>query len=120
MKRIVAIFTVLTLCLPVFSESAPLEKCFKSYSKGADDIYMLSISAINLNKYDILEMQSKSGYILFRAFSKDYLLSVSNKTSGSSVKIVPANSNFSGGTGVQDSIFTTLDMTVASGFKKVQ
>lgn len=121
MKKIFVILLLIFLSLPALGNDAPLNSCFKGYNKGQDDIYLLSIAAINKNRFEILEMQSKSGYILFRAYAKDYLLTVSPQGMGSNVKILPVNSNFSGGVNVQTTIFAALDTLNASGsyLKKV-
>jgi len=116
LKKILIILLFAFSILPCF---ANLEACFKSYQRPADEMFLLSVAALNKNRYEILEMQSQSGYILFRAFAKDYLLTVSNKTGGTSIKIVPSNSNFSSGVSVQAAVFSTLDSSLPEGFKRI-
>jgi hypothetical protein len=106
---VVVILVLFFVAAPVRCNESLLNSSFKTYSRAPDDVFMLSVAAINKNRFEILEMQSKSGYILFRAAMKDYLLSVSPVQNGSNVKIVPANSNFSGGLSVQNGIFAVLD-----------
>ncbi len=39
-------------------------------------MYLTSLSVLNSLDYEIIEMQSKSGYILFRTGAKDYIMTV--------------------------------------------
>lgn len=90
----------------------------KDYSLDADSLYMLSFSAINQNKFEILEFQSKGGLILFRANNKDYLLTVYKNWIKSGIKILPKDSNTSGGFEIQELIFKTIDENIDYQLKK--
>ena len=87
------------------------EDSFKIYSNDADVVFMSALSAINSsNQYEIAEMQTKNGYILFLYGSRYYLLTVTRRYQNQSeVKIMPQNSDFSQGNVVAKEIFALID-----------
>ena len=107
MKKIIVCLCLLTsiACAGIFEDS------FKTYSKDADTIFMNAISAINSSKqFQITEIQSKNGYILFLFGSRYYLLTVTKKYQNQTeVKIMPQNSDFSQGSIVAKNIFALID-----------
>ncbi len=96
-----------------------LDDSIKNFGISADNMYLDTLSVLNSLNYEILEMQSKSGRILFRTGAKDYIITVtplSNVTS--TVKIMPFNSIFSTGTIVQKIIFDELEANKLNILKK--
>ncbi len=82
-----------------------LDDSTKDFGVSADNMYLTSLSILNDLNYEIIEMQSKSGYILFRTGAKDYIITVTALTPvTSNIKILPANSVYSTGTTVQKNI----------------
>ena len=116
------IFSITALSILMFQSAFALDfihtKYTKDYAIDADSLYMLSFSAINQNKYEILEFQSKGGLILFRANNKDYILTVSKNWIKSGIKILPKDSNISSGFEVQEAIFKTIDENLDYQLKK--
>ena len=119
MKKIISIIVFLFLIIQsVVAIDFIHTKYTKDYAIDADSLYMLSFSAINQNKYEILEFQSKGGLILFRAKNKDYILTVSKNWIKSGIKILPKDSNISNGFEVQEVIFKTIDENLDYQLKK--
>lgn len=87
------------------------EDSFKIFSNDADVVFMSALNAINSsNQYEIAEMQTKNGYILFLYGSRYYLLTVTRRYQNQSeVKIMPQNSDFSQGNVVAKEIFALID-----------
>ena len=84
------------------------EESFKIYSKDADDLYMNAMSAINQS--EIIETQSKNGYILFLYGARYYLLTLTRRYQNQTeIKILPQNSDFSQGSIVAKDIFALID-----------
>ena len=94
-----------------FAFGGIFEDSFKIYSKDADTLYMSALSAINQsNKYEVIEMQSKNGYILILFGSKYYLITVTKRYQNQTeIKILPQNSDFSQGSAVASEIFSLID-----------
>ena len=96
-----------------------LDDSIKNFGISADNMYLDTLSVLNSLNYEILEMQSKSGYILFRTGAKDYIMTVTSLTPvTSNIKILPANSVYSTGTTVQKIIFDKLEANKLNILKK--
>ncbi len=120
MKKFLLIICATIIMMPAFANDTLLGNCIKEYPLNHKELYLNALSAINTNKFEVLEMQSRSGLILFQSgrgecvgdarCRTEYIATVYFTKSGSSeIKILPANSNFSTGVEVQRAIFTTLD-----------
>lgn len=75
MKKSYILLLILFLGLPVLSKTADS----KNFSISADNLFMVTLSSIQKLNYKIVEMQSTSGYILFKTpMGDEYLIMVSN------------------------------------------
>lgn len=114
---IFTIFLFLGAKMPV--NASYLDESIKNFGVSADNMYLTSLSVLNSLNYEILEMQSKSGYILFRTGAKDYIMTITAITPvTSNIKILPANSIYSTGTTVQKIIFDELELNKLNILKK--
>lgn len=96
-----------------------LDDSSKNFGVSADNMYLTSLSVLNSLNYEIIEIQSKSGYILFRTGAKDYIMTVTALSPvTSNIKILPANSVYSTGTAVQKTIFEQLELNKLNILKK--
>ena len=103
---------------PSYSASY-LEESTKNFGVSADNMYLTSLSVLNSLNYEILETQSKSGYILFSTGAKDYIMTVTALSPvTSNIKILPANSLFTTGTAIQKTIFNELEVNKLNILKK--
>ena len=100
----------LNLLFP-FASAGVLDECYKIYPVDADDLFMASLNVLSNNsRFEISEIQTKNGYILFTTGSKYYLLTVTRRYKNQSeVKVLPQNSDYSQGSGVASAIFTLLN-----------
>ncbi len=110
MKKALLILCIFGLFNAVRANETLLGNCVKEYPINNKELYLNALNAISNNKFELLEIQSKSGLILFQTRRTEYIATVYVTKSGSSeIKILPANSNFSSGVEVQRAIFATLD-----------
>lgn len=111
MKKNVLIITFLFLFSGFQAFASILDDCYKIFPKSADVVYMSALSALSSSsKYDISEIQSKNGYILFLNGAKYYLLTVTKRYQNQSeVKILPQNSDYSQGTSVAKNVFSLIE-----------
>ncbi len=87
-----------------------LDESYKIYPIEADSLFMSSLNVLSNNKYEISEIQSKNGNILFLAGNKYYLLTVTRRYKNQSeVKVLPQNSDYSQGSSVANAIFNLLN-----------
>ncbi len=97
-----------------------ISDCSKYYSIPNEQLFYLSLSAINNANYQILEIQSSGSKILFKVYAKEFLLLVSRQDSKSSfVRITPADSNYNFSDIVVKNIYSFLDRSASNGIKKV-
>ena len=75
MKKFYILLLILFLGLPVLSKTADS----KNFSMSQANLFMVTLSSIQKLNYKIVEMQSTSGYILFKTpMGDEYLIMVSN------------------------------------------
>lgn len=110
MKKLILTFCLLTS----FALAGIFEDSFKLYPMSADNLYMHALSAIDSNpRFEIVEMQSKNGYILFLYGAKYYLLTLTKRYSNQTeIKILPQNSDYSQGSEVAKAIFSQIDSQI--------
>ena len=128
MKKVLMLFLMILFCaVPVTAEDSPaaqlaelelvtpqnidFAKCVKTFNFPVEKLFYLSISAINANHFQIEELQSKMGYILFRAANKNFLMSVVKvDAEHSMLKITPADNVYFFEYGVVYNIYKYIDL----------
>ncbi len=92
-------------------QNVSYDNCVRNYNLPAEKLYYLTLASISANRFEIKEMQSKTGYILFKAAGKEYLATIVyyglNK---SMLKITPASNNYYFAPGIVSNIFKYIDM----------
>ena len=69
--------------------------CTRTYVLSPEKLFYMAIASANANRFEVEEIQSKTGYILFNAVNKQYLASVVKVDSTHSMlKITPTNNNY--------------------------
>ena len=67
----------------------------KSYKTSCENLLYLLLSALSEHNYSIEEIQFKTGSVLFKAYSKEFIASVSSQDGYNSfIKIIPVDNNF--------------------------
>ena len=118
------IFFILFLLMFSYSlaDEGVLQKSYKIYPKDADNMFMFALNAISSDSnYNISEIQTKNGYILFTSGSKYYLLKVTKRYKNQSeIKILPQNSDFTLGSSVAQNIFSLIDAEIKKPMELVK
>ena len=126
MERILKIILALYLiCLPAYcteqmslstlitTQKNKYENCVKVFNVDNNTLLYLTAAAINANRFQITEIQSKSGYILFTAVNKEFLATVLNvNTNQGMLKITPVDNNYYFQPGITSNIFKYIDMNL--------
>jgi len=74
---------------------ASLNQCFDTISMGSEQLFYLTMAALNNMHFKIKEVQSKTGTILFQAYSREFLITIADKGANRTfIKILPADSNY--------------------------
>lgn len=134
MKKL--LFALLTLSIflisqPVFAdEVVPLNSTIKalpnpidfakSYKTTSENLLYLLLSAINEHNYSIEEIQFKTGSVLFKAYTKEFIASVSAQDGYNSfIKIIPADNNYNFSPSLIEKLHTYIELNNEINFKKV-
>jgi len=98
---------------PVKPTVVELNLCSKIYSVASSELFLETLSAINANKFDIEEIQSRSGYIIFTCQKKRFLVAISSiDKTHSMIKITPCDNNYYFPTGIITNIYKYLDINL--------
>ncbi len=103
---------ILSFCLlSTMALAGIFEDSFKVYSMNADNLFMITLSALNSSRqFEVVEMQTKNGYILFLYGSRYYLLTMTKRYQNQTeIKILPQNSDYSQGSAVAQNVFSLID-----------
>ena len=132
MARIIRIFFVIIFSMLLFSgatyseeeqqsslstlitaQNVPYERCYAIYNTDNVSLFFLTLAAINANRFQINEIQSKSGYILFTAVNKQFLASVSNvNTNQGLLRVTPVDGSYYFQPGIVLNIFKFIELNV--------
>ena len=95
----------------VTPQNVSFETCTKTFAMNSERLFYLTIASINANRFEIKEVQSKTGYILFSAVGKEFLASVITIDKyRSMLKITPANNNYFFAPGIVLNIYKYIDV----------
>lgn len=102
-------------------QNVAFESCVKQYALPPEKLYYLTISAINANRFEVREIQTKMGYILFSAVGKEFLATVVKLgTQKSMLKITPTNGNYYFAPGIVSNTFKYIDLNVSAPLTEVK
>ena len=103
----------LNLSTLITSQNVSFENCYKVFNINNNTLFFLTISAINANRFHILETQSKSGYILFNAVNKPFFATiVSVNNNQGMLRITPADGSYYFQPGIVLNIFKYIDLNL--------
>ncbi len=82
-------------------------------------MYLL-LSAINEHNYSIEEIQFKTGSVLFKAYTKEFIASVSTQDGYNSfIKIIPADNNYNFSPALIQKLHNYIELNNNINFQKV-
>ncbi len=122
MERIIKILIIfIMLCTPVWADmsvqqlttpaNVSFETCVRTYNLPADKLYYLTLNSITANNFETKELQSKTGYILFKAAGREFLATVAYYGINKSIlRITPANNVYYFAPGIVLNIFRYIDV----------
>ena len=131
MARIIKIFFIFIISMVMFSGAAysegeqsslstlitaqnvPFERCYAIYNTDNVSLFFLTLAGINANRFQVNEIQSKSGYILFTAVNKQFLASISNVNKNQGLlRITPVDGVYYFQPGIVLNIFKFVELNV--------
>lgn len=95
--------------------------CTRTYNIPAEKLYFLALNAISANRFETRELQSKTGYILFKAAGREFLVTIAYYSPNKSIiKITPANNNYYFAPGIVLNIFKYIDVYMDEPVNQIQ
>lgn len=83
-------------------------------------LFYLTLASANANRFEIKEIQSKSGYILFTAAQKPFLASVIKVDSKTSMlKVTPCNNIYFFPGGIVQNMFKYIELNFNTSVEKL-
>ena len=139
MKRILFVITALIIFTPISSAEDVLalspqvdlqaqantiqnirSLCSKTYKIGSENLFYIVLSALNQYNIKIEEIQSRTGTVLFKINSKEFLISISSKDSQNSyMKIIPADNNYNFSPVIIQKLLSYIDMNNNTTFVNI-
>lgn len=94
--------------------------CTKTYKLNKEKLFYLTLAGVNANRFEVKEIQSKSGYVVFSAAKKTFLASVIDIDSKTSMlKITPSNNVYFFPVGVVQNMFKYIDLNINTPIEKL-
>ncbi len=106
--------TVVAANIPVAPQGSQISRtainqCYDTISMNSEQLFYLTLAALNKMNFKIKEVQSKTGTVLFQAYSREFLVTIADKgTSSTFIKILPTDSNYAFSPALVQNIFTFL------------
>lgn len=92
----------------------------KSYRTSSENLLYLLLSAINAQNYSIEEIQFKTGSVLFKAYTKEFIASVSAQDGYNSfIKIIPADNNYNFSPMLLEKLHTYIEINNNINYQKI-
>ena len=101
-------------------QNVAFEDCTRTFNMNSDRLFYLTLAAVNANRFEIKEIQSKTGYVEFSAVGKEFLASiVSIDKYRSMLKITPANNNYFFAPGIVLNMYKYIDVNTSEHLQNI-
>lgn len=99
-------------------QNITFENCTKMFAVNKEKLYYLTLAAISANKFNIEEMQSYNGYVIFSVAKNKYLATVAGIDGNNSIlKITPCNDIYFFPPGVIINMFKYIELNLNTEVK---
>lgn len=98
---------------PVVPQPVDFGVCNKSFKLDSQKLFYLTLAGISANRFEIQEIQSKSGYIIFSVSQRQFLASVIViDAKNSMLKITPCNNIYYFPVGIVQNMFKYIELNI--------
>lgn len=95
--------------------------CIRLYKLPFEKLFYLALSSANANKFEIVDMQSRNGYLIFTDGSREYLLTVLKKDNNFTfLKLSPCDNNYYFSPTIPFKIFNYIDLHFNAEIKELK
>lgn len=93
------------------AEYTNYKNCIRLYKLPYEKLYYLALSSIPASKFEIVEMQSRNGYIIFQTDNREFLLSIFKKDKNYTfIRLTPCDNNYYFSPSIVTKIFNYIDI----------
>ena len=97
------------------SQHIMFENCTKIFGINQEKLFYLTLASISANRFNIDEIQSANGYIIFSVNRNKYLASVAKVDKTNAIlKITPCNNVYNFPPGVITNMFKYIDLNLTA------
>lgn len=94
--------------------------CSKFFKLDRQKLFYLTLASVNANRFEIKEIQSKSGYILFTVGQRPFLASIIKvDAKNSMLKITPCNNVYFFPVGIAQNMFKYIELNINTPVEKL-
>ena len=95
------------------SQNIMFDNCTKIFGINQENLFYLTLASISANRFNIEEIQSSHGYIIFSANRNKYLATISKIDKANAIlKITPCNNVYNFPPGVITNTFKYIDLSL--------
>ena len=99
-------------------QNIAFENCTKMFAVNKEKLFYLTLGAISANRFEVDEIQTINGYIIFTAAKNKYLATVSGIDSANSIlKITPCNNIYFFPPGILINMYKYIDLNLNTEIK---
>ena len=96
-------------------QNISFEDCTKIFGVNQEKLFYLTLASISANRFNIDEIQSANGYIMFSANRNKYLATVSRVDKTNAIlKITPCNNVYNFPPGILTNTFKYIDLNLTT------
>ena len=97
------------------SQNITFENCTKIFAVNQEKLFYLTLASISANRFNVDEIQSSNGYIIFSVNRNKYLATISKVDKTNAIlKITPCNNVYNFPPGVITNTFKYIDLNIAT------
>ena len=95
------------------SQNIMFENCTKIFGVNQEKLFYLTLASISANRFNVEEIQSSHGYIIFSANRNKYLATISKIDKTNAIlKITPCNNVYNFPPGIITNTFKYIDLNL--------
>lgn len=98
---------------PITPQPVDFTKCTKKFFINNQKLFYLTLSAVNANRFQIEEIQSQSGLVIFSVSGREYLACIVEVSSSiSMLKITPIDNVYTFPIGIVQNMFKYIELNI--------
>lgn len=99
-------------------QNVSFEACTKMFAINKEKLFYLTLGAVNANRFNVEEIQTQSGYIIFSAANNKYLATIAGIDAQNSIlKITPCNDVYIFPPGVLIGMYKYIELNLNTEIK---